>query len=399
MPEHRERPDLRASGMTRRSLLQLSLATVPIAASFLLTTGTAAAVPLSSRTGSTADVGRRLVFQTRDDAAAERDGLVPKRFEPGPGTAGLLPGWWYNRLSVHNGDLVVTQPRMTIENLRINGRLIIRAADVLVRNCWVQGAANPSKDNQALVDCTHARCVGFVIKDSVLAPQTPTYGWNGISGHDYTACRLDIYRTVDGGRVYNGNPGMGSAPSNVVFTSCWIHGMALFAPDPNHSDNRTHNDIIQIEGGSGTKIIGCRLEGYIAKSWPRMNPGTSDPTLRSANVWAAPHPYSASGRCVTTSCIQITPNVGGVTNLQIDGNWLYGGAVGINAANRCRHSGVNGGNLGAIVNNRFDRTQGLQGGGGNNTWTVAYGQKFSVNQHGNSYMDGSPIRVRPNQTS
>jgi hypothetical protein len=175
--------------------------------------------------------------------------------------------------------------------------------------------------------------------------------------------------------------------------------MALFAPDPNHSDRRTHNDIIQIEGGSGTKIIGCRLEGYNARSWPRMNPRTSDPTLRSANIWAAPHPYSASGRCVTTSCIQITPNVGGVTGLVIDGNWLYGGAVGINAANGSRHAGTNGGHLGTIVNNRFDRTQGLQGGGGNNTWTVAYGRKYSVIQHGNTYLDGRPIRVRKNQVS
>ncbi len=364
-----------------------------------LSTTRVSTTPVSTAPISTANLDRRLVRAALADAAAERRGLVPKSFEPGSPTAGLLPGWGYGQLSARNGDLIVNDPGVTIENLRINGRLIIRAANVTVRNCWVQGAASPSNANQALVDCTHIRCVGFVIEDSVLAPQTPTYGWNGISGHDYTARRLDIYRTVDGGRVYNGNPGMGSAPSNVIYSSCWIHGMALFAPDPNHADNRTHNDIIQIEGGSGTKIIGCRMEGYIAKSWPRMNPATSDPTLQSVNVWAAPHPYSASGRCVTTSCIQITPNVGAVTGLLIDGNWLYGGAVAINAANRSRYAGADGGNLGTIVNNRFDRTQGLQGGGGNNTWTLAYGAKYSVTQYGNTYVDGWPIRVRPNQTA
>src|SRR4051812_5993105 len=109
MLEERERPDPRAAGITRRRLLRLSLATVPIAASCLLPAGTATAAPLSARTGSTADIDRRPVFQARNDAAAERDGLVSRQFEPGPSTAGLLPGWWYNRLSVHNGDLVVTQ--------------------------------------------------------------------------------------------------------------------------------------------------------------------------------------------------------------------------------------------------------------------------------------------------
>jgi len=80
-------------------------------------------------------------------------------------------------------------------------------------------------------------------------------------------------------------------------------------------------------------------------------------------------------------------------------NWLYGGNQSVNGAGNPYDSGLD---LGDFLRNRFDRTQGAQGGGGDNTWTLSLGADWSghvdvgagtANQ--NTYLDnGHPIRVR-----
>lgn len=178
---------------TRRRALLAGLATLPVAAGFVMSSGIAnASAPSqagpSTMLGSASNLGSA---QTAT-VATTRQSLVPKTYQPDSSTTGLLPGWTKDALSVRNGDWVVTVPNTVIKDTLINGRLIIRAANVYVSNCWVQGPVAPTNNNMGLVDCSSAACVNFAIEDSVLSPQKPTYGWNGIQGHDYHAARLNI---------------------------------------------------------------------------------------------------------------------------------------------------------------------------------------------------------------
>ena len=397
---------------SRRTALLVGAATSTVAVGFVMGSGVGNAATaekfaaaskqqpshfLSAKAGMAAKAGAVAKAATYP---ARWPNLVVGTYQPDESTTGLLDGCTKEALAVRNGDWIVTVPNTIITDTLINGRLIIRAANVQVTNCWIQGPVAPTNANQALVDCTHAAVKNFIIRDSVLAPQKPTYGWNAIAGHDYGAYRVNMYFCVDGGRIYNGNTGMKDAATNVIISGCWIHDLTLFTPDPNHrNDNRTHNDGIQIEGGAGTKIIGTRIDGFYATTWPGMVKATSDPTDPAVNVWASPHVYSASGRCIVTSCIQVTPNVGAVTGLILDRNYFNGGAVGVNAANGSPYAGLNGGKLGTFTGNRFDHKQGIQGGGGNKTFTIAYGAKYTLVQSGNIYGDnGAPVYVRANQT-
>ena len=400
----------KAKTFNRRTALLVGAVTGTAAVGFVMGSGVSNAASADKFTATKQQPNH---FLTGNSAPAAKAALAAKvtyparwpnltvgTYQPDESTTGLLDGCTKEALTVRNGDWIVTVPGTIITDTLINGKLIIRAANVQVTNCWIQGPVAPTNSNQALVDCTNLACKNFIIRDSVLAPQKPTYGWNAIAGHDYGAYRVNMYNTVDGARVYNGNTGMKDAATNVIISGCWIHDLTLFSPDPNHkNDNRTHNDGVQIEGGAGTKIIGTRIDGFYATSWTGMVKATSDPTDPAVNVWAAPHVYSASGRCVVCSCIQITPNVGAVTGLVLDRNYFNGGAVGVNAANGSPYAGSRG-QLGTFTGNRFDRTQGIQGGGGNKTWTIAYGAKYTLTQSANVYLDNSAaVYVRANQTT
>jgi hypothetical protein len=356
------------------------------------------------------------------------DGLEGS-YEPSYETTGLLPGYDYDVVTgstnlphTHSGDWVITEAvaagfvDRTIKDYVVNGKIQIKAANVTISNCWIRGLSTPGNGNQSLVECGDVACTNALISDCVLIPQTPTYGWNLIQGHDYEARRVYGKWTVDGFRVYNNNTGMQNTATNVQINACFAEDFAYFYNDPNHpNDHRTHNDWIQIEGGAGTQLIGNKMIGRMAgytdpdtgvvhPLWPNADLSVSDTTDPSINVWA---PYWATnggstygrfGWTPATSLVQCIQNVGQITDLLIDRNWAYSGATMFNSSN--------GGlypppvpppytNLGIWSNNRFNRTSGVAG----STIAIAYGVNYSLSTPGNSYIDnGAPANVRT-QTS
>jgi hypothetical protein len=155
----------------------------------------------------------------------------------------------------------------------------------------------------------------------MIKPEFPSLWVNGINGHDFTLLRCDISQVVDGAGLYNTfAPG---TDLRVKIQSSYIHDLAYYSPDPNHSDNQTHNDGIQVQGGLGAVIQGNNIQSFRV--------GTTT---------------------VVLSCMLFNDNVGRCGNHVIEDNWFGGGYVPINALD----SSLGTSNLGRFWRNKFDGT-------------------------------------------
>lgn len=225
----------------------------------------------------------------RTDANIEevspRDLLVYGNYRPDASTTGVLPG---TTLTPHSGNLSTSATGQVIENLDIDGRLIITHSGVTVRNCRINGgvvptyaadtsygsirAWSPASPKTTIIDCT------------IFTPSPNVNATCAIQTRDCDIIRCNIYGTVDGVKAQSGNVGV---------YGCWIHDLPRFDVDPRQTDG-SHNDGIQCEGGGGS---------YVFR-------GNSIEMGRSA-----------------TSCMIITQNSGPCTGLVVDKNWMYGVAA------------------------------------------------------------------------
>lgn len=345
--------------------------------------------------------------------ADSRENLVPGTYFPDASTTGLMPGYTYDAAGIYqngvlipgsvlNGDQVYTGTDTLLENKLVNGRVILRGVRNRVKNCVIRGTTagppNGAGLGQALVQCDNL-VQDAIIEDCKLIPNKPHYNWTGLYSHDFTALRCDISRVVDCGGMFRAN-----LDTKAAFIGCYMHDLTLFNPDPNHAstDNRTHNDVIQIQGGYGGTILGNTLVGWLT-NWPTGEgfvAATSDVTTNPPNVWAPPHRFSNSGNCVSTACIQVTPNVGtpkAVRDFVIRKNLIIGGATGINFANPSGSAVGSQGSCGVISDNFFDHWQGEQGSATSETgFTIRIGQAWSTPEIANNvYQDTlRPVTVR-----
>ena len=142
------------------------------------------------------------------------------------------------------------------------------------------------------------------IEDSTLRADYPSYYQDGISGKNITATRLEITRVVDAVKIIGGN---------VSLTGSWLHGNAHFSPDPNQSDNQTHDDGVQVTGGKNITISGNTIE-----------------TAHNSAIMI--------GQGTTTG------------NISITGNWLSGGGCTVNVTQAGTGTPIQGM---VISNNKF----------------------------------------------
>ena len=207
-------------------------------------------------------------------------------------------------LTAYRGDIVVTTPGTVIENKDIYGFVRIRAANVTIRNCRVRGSG-PAGYNTGLIDCNHHAVRNALIEDCLLVPDFPSVWLDGVIGKEYTARRCNVYNTVDGFGVYNSTDR--SAPTNVTIESCYIHDLSYFAVDPNHGYGPTHNDCIQIQGGSNVRVRGNTIACFMSKTAGNQN-------YEAINIGQG---------------VLIQPNLAPVVNSDISYNWIDGGKVGL----------------------------------------------------------------------
>ncbi|MHD0303382.1 hypothetical protein [Rhodococcus erythropolis] len=222
---------------------------------------------------------------------AEVEAAVPTAFGLPAGTP----------LRVHNGDLTIRTPGTVIENLDIRGFVRIEASNVTIRRSIIRGR-NPGQINESLV-AAYGDHRNFRIEDTTLRPSTLSPYVDGIKGRNFYARRLDISGVVDSVVIFG---------DNVDFGYSWLHDNLHYSPWPKQWDNQTHDDNVQIEGGSNISVHNSRLEGA----------------------------YNAAA--------MITQNYARGVNIQINDNILTGGQCTINVDEKGK------GAIGlTIKNNRF----------------------------------------------
>lgn len=128
----------------------------------------------------------------------------------------------------NSGSITVTQNGAIIQNLNINGQIIIRANNVTIKNTRVtSGDYYPIDHNNGNT--------GLVIEDSEIIG-TGSNVTASVSFDNYTLRRVNVHGGADG---LKGN-------TNVVVEDSYIHDLSV--------GQDTHNDGFQATGGSGVTL-------------------------------------------------------------------------------------------------------------------------------------------------
>lgn len=201
--------------------------------------------------------------------------------KPGAGNTGVPDG---TKLTVYDGDINVTKNGTVLDSMDIRGFVRINADNVTIKNSIIRGGYG-SKSNLSLV-AAYWNHSNLVIQDSTLVAQHPSYWIDGIKASSFTLNRVDISGVVDSVQVINSG--------HATITASWLHGNKHFDPDPLQADGYSHDDNIQVQGGSSSVIKGNTLEGAY------------------------------------NSGVMVTQASGKISGLQISNNWLSGGACTVN---------------------------------------------------------------------
>ncbi|WP_165064329.1 right-handed parallel beta-helix repeat-containing protein [Marisediminicola senii] len=199
--------------------------------------------------------------------------------QPNAATTGVPAG---TPLTVHNGTLTVTTPGAVISALDIRGDVIVKAANVTIRNSIVRGT--PSTGVMALVNNLGGHA-NLRVVDTEIAPSDPSPAMQGVYGYNFTLTRVNLHHVVDSVHLTGGN---------VVIEDSWLHDNLHFASDPFQGGSASHDDSIQIQTGSNVRITGNAISG------------------------------------ARNAAVMITQDRGPVSNVTIAGNWIGGGACSIN---------------------------------------------------------------------
>jgi len=250
------------------------------------------------------------------------------------------------------GNQTFSVAGQTISNKRIYGYVNITAPNVTLDNCEILGGtsfsatAYPGYSGQ--VNCSSS---GAVINRCTIRPTHPWYFVNGISGTNFTAHRCNISQVCDGI----------SARGGVAVQGCYIHDLAFFdganTNNGNGTDHETdgrfpgwsHNDCIQIYGGSNNIVEGTYIEAYFSS-----NVGTPATAMTNGNPNG-----SNNGRLYPkrnySQGVFASPTNDVITNCIIKNNWFEGGEFGW--ASTPQNRGFDSGNSYSITGNRFGADQ------------------------------------------
>jgi hypothetical protein len=279
------------------------------------------------------------------------DPYVAGKTLAGPGYVGAgLTALGYPSLTTHTGDFIASTPGQVVKNLRITGRLIVRAANVVAENCEI--LIGPQTADTYGVDMGNANATGFLGRFLTIHASHPSTYVNGIGVKEYTLDRCNIYNVVDACRVYT----LGGVPTGVKVRNSWIHDTMTLTPDHQaRTDNKTHSDIMQIQGGDTILLEYNVLDAHTISTL--YAPTTDGSALVTQVTSTSPYspvtsggiPYNAMNSVIISSPLSGAPG-GPVTNLQIRNNIIRGGASAVNLGG----STTNGGITGDITNNVFD---------------------------------------------
>jgi hypothetical protein len=258
---------------------------------------------------------------------------VPVVQQPGPSNTGVPSG---TVLTQHYGNITVTTPGTVLDAMDIHGFVVIKAPNVSIRRSIVRGGV--ATTNMGLI--TDYGYAGLVVTDTELVPENPSVWIDAIKGNNYTAERIDAHGTVDAVKIHG---------DNVRVQDSWLHDLVTYQCDPNLACTPTHNDGVQILGGSNHRIVHNTIFG---------------------------------GR---NSGIQVTQDYAVTTDVAVTDNWIDGGACSVNLANKPR--GVMSGL--SLTNNRFGHNTRLAG------CAIIASSDTSATYVGNTWVDThTPVAVK-----
>ncbi|MBK7860643.1 MAG: hypothetical protein IPJ65_18990 [Archangiaceae bacterium] len=266
--------------------------------------------------------------------------------------------------AVIDGDVTLTTNGAVFADKIVHGRIIVKAADVTISNVVVVGGDALPQNSHWLID-THSGTNTRIEFTTVRAAHPNTHV-NGIGYRNFTAYRVDVSGVVD---AFSAIPVSSGANVNISIQGSYGHDLVHFSPDPGHPgpDSRTHNDVIQSHGGNGLQVIGSSFSAY------------HDPEL---GTQPAPHSQLAA--------MMINTGIGPSSGLDIEDNWLGGGAYCVNGG-----GAIGGG--GRFLRNRFDRGMATPKGQPDAAFTLVFDATFTQTSTGNVFEDnGHPVQVRTN---
>ena len=261
-----------------------------------------------------------------------RTTLVYGDYKPSAANTGNLAGISLTPFNTGGADLIVSADGTIFRNLDIFGDIKVQASGVRFENCRIRGGLGTPVVRTGCINAMDPRCVGLVVQDCLIQPDRPHRCRDGIYGQKYTVERCNITRCNDGVSGYNLPP---ATAADIKVYGNFIHELTYWFPDSNtaHNDG-THNDGIQIEGGTGVHIKGNTV---VASAVAGTGTGTN-PTLPDH----LPHSNGVG--------VLVQNNTGTqLTGLIIEKNWLDDGLASL----RIRPSTT----MIVVQNNVFGRNQ------------------------------------------
>ena len=163
-----------------------------------------------------------------------------------------------------------------------------------------------------LIMATTTGASNYLIEDVTINPTNPTPYLNGVNANQAGVIRrLNISRTVDGVMIFG---------NGVQVRDSFLHSFSHFAVDPNWGGGPSHDDAIQVQGGSDITIEGNNLSG------------------------------------AHNTAVMVSQDTSSIKNLKINKNWIDFGGCSINFGSRGDYkSGMQ------VNGNSFGRAQRVTG--------------------------------------
>jgi hypothetical protein len=327
----------------------------------------------------------RSIIRPRTANYQTRESLVARTYYPDATNTGHLG------LSTLTNTITTNQSYSTgvsIQNTFYDGaRVSITGANATFRNCLFTG------DNSvnALVTASNVNAFNAQFIDCTFLPKFPRYGTFAFNGHDGKFYRCDMSHCDDALHLSNStaftNLGAGF-PIGVEVWQSYLHDHAWWTAATggvvHPTDTETHNDLIQIDGGSGLVVVGSTLLARFAKQyghWQVTNPNAEPYTTVTLGSLPDGGPFqpipnrgSTGGSALSagnegngrynwddTSALLMTDAQGVVSNVTFEDNLVGGGNFAINGGGNAYAGG--GENLGSWKRNAFIDDQGNYGSG------------------------------------
>jgi hypothetical protein len=154
-------------------------------------------------------------------------------------------------LEVVEGDMTITTDGKVIDGIDLHGYLSIKADNVTIKNSVLRGGATATTTKALIMAWWQPKNLRVI--NSTLKAANPSLHVDGLTGSGYTADGLDISGVVDATKVIG---------PNVTIRNSWFHDPIHSDSDPNQPDGKTHDDGIQLEGGTNIVIENNKISGF-----------------------------------------------------------------------------------------------------------------------------------------